>query len=316
MLAQTGSGSPPRGEDWLHEIKWDGVRAIVTRDHDLVAIRSRSGREMSANYPEIAAAAAAFAPGLIVDGEIVALDAAGAPSFELLQRRMNLSSPTLVAQAAEAVPVTIVVFDELQHPDSGSMLAMPLADRLDRLAALDLPDVFVRSEAFDDATGLWESARDRGLEGVVSKKRSSPYRPGVRSPDWIKSVAFKSLRAVVGGFTQGGGGRHGGFGALLLGLAAGERLRWIGSVGSGFSAAAVRAIRQALDEMTTTDSPFESQRDLPAGATGVAPALVAVVQYREWTAAGRLRGPSFKGFTDHPAAEVTWEAEGPYSVGG
>jgi len=151
---------------------------------------------------------------------------------------------------------------------------------------------------------------------VISKRRGSIYRPGARSADWVKSTVFKTVRAVVGGFTEGEGGRSGGFGALILGLPAADGLRWIGSVGSGFSAADVRAIRQALDEMTVAEPPFEPHVDLPSQVTWVAPALVAVVQYKQWTAAGRLRGPSFKGFTDHPIGEVTWESEGPQAPGG
>lgn len=315
MLARSGSGTLPAGAEWLHEIKWDGVRAILARGDDGVVIRSRSGRDMARTYPEVASAGVALEPGIILDGEIVTLGRDGVPSFELLQRRMNLGTSVKVAEAAESVPVAYVVFDQLHEP-AGSMLSTPLQQRIVCLADLDLPRGFVQSGTFDDPDPLWESVIERGLEGVVSKRRGSAYRPGTRSPDWIKTVAFKSLRAVVGGFTGGGGGRHGGFGALLLGLGAGERLRWIGSVGSGFSETDVRAIRQALDEMTITDSPFEPHPEMPPGVTWVSPTLVAVVQYKEWTAAGRLRGPSFKGFTDHPSAEVTWEAEGPDAPGG
>jgi len=315
MLAQSGSGTPPGGAEWLHEVKWDGVRGILARNDDRVAMRSRSGREMAASYPELVSAAADLEPGTILDGEIVTLSSDGVPSFELLQRRMSLRAAGRVAEAAASVPVTYVVFDLLHQP-AGTMIGTALEDRLARLAALDLPQGIVQSDTFADADPLWGSVVERGLEGVVSKRRRSPYRPGTRSPDWIKTVAFKSLRAVVGGFTEGEGGRHGGFGALILGLGTDDRMRWIGSVGSGFSETDVRAIRQALDEMTVADSPFEPHPEMPTGVTWVAPVLVAVVQYKEWTAAGRLRGPSFKGFTDHPAAEVTWEAEGPEAPGG
>lgn len=315
MLAQPGRGIPPVGAEWLHEIKWDGVRGILARDDDRVALRSRSGREMADSYPELVAAAADLEPGIILDGEIVTLSDEGVPSFELLQRRMNLRASPRVAQAVESVPVTFVVFDQL-HGSAGSMLDIPLDRRIASLTALELPHGIVQSASFPDPTPLWDFVVERGLEGMVSKRRSSAYRPGTRSPDWIKTTAFKSLRAVIAGFTEGEGGRYGGFGALILGLATGERLRWIGSVGSGFSETDVRAIRQALEEMTVADSPFEPHPDMPGGITWVAPALVAVIQYKEWTAAGRLRGPSFKGFTDHPIDQVTWDAEGPDAPGG
>jgi bifunctional non-homologous end joining protein LigD len=228
---------------------------------------------------------------------------------------MNLLTSCKVSGAVESIPVSYVVFDQLHEP-SGSMLASPLEHRIARLAALDLPVGFVQSDRFSDAEALWRIVVERGIEGVVSKRRISVYRPGTRSPDWVKTIAFKSLRAVVGGFTEGEGGRYGGFGALILGLGVGERLRWIGSVGSGFSETDVRAIRQALEEITVADSPFEHDSQMSPGITWVAPALVAVVQYKEWTAAGRLRGPSFKGFTDYPAEGITWESEGPEAPGG
>lgn len=312
MLAQAGTGTPPRGAEWLHEIKWDGVRGLLACSGADSHLRSRSGNEMSGIYPEVAQGADHLKPGIIFDGEIVTLDAAGLPSFELLQKRMNLQRPVVDVQ--RSVPVTYVVFDLLH--DNASLLAQPLEERLERLAAIDLPSGFVRSATFDDPEATWAFARDRGIEGVVSKRRSSPYRPGIRSPDWVKSVVFKSVRAVVGGFTEGEGGRVGGFGALILGLPTAEGLRWIGSVGSGFTVSDVRNIRHALEEMTITKSPFEPHPEMPSEVTWVAPALVAVVQYKQWTAAGRLRGPSFKGFTDHPLDEVTWASEGPDAPGG
>jgi bifunctional non-homologous end joining protein LigD len=314
MLARSGSGRPPSGGEWLHEVKWDGVRAILSRSAEKVALKSRSGRDVTATYPELVSAALEFPPGVILDGEIVSLTDEGVPSFERLQRRMNLRASARVAEAIESIPVTYVAFDQL-HESSRSLLGIPLEERFARLRAVDLPQVYVPSDSFADPGPLWDFVVERGIEGVVSKRRNSLYRPGTRSPDWVKTVAFKSLRGIVGGFTPGEGARRRGFGALVLGLLVGEQLRWIGSVGSGFTDTQQQAIRQALDEMTVADSPFMWHPDLPSGTTWVAPALVAVVQYKEWTNAGRLRGPSFKGFTDQPASDATWHSEGPGAPG-
>lgn len=314
MLAQAGTGRPPAGDEWLHEIKWDGVRAVLGWDGETVSMRSRTGKDMAATYPEIAAAAVALEPGVILDGEIVTLSEAGVPSFEVLQRRMNLQAGSLVADAVAAVPVTYVVFDLPHRGDS--MLAVPLERRLAMLNEVEMPAGFVLSDTYDDPDPLWAFAAERGLEGVISKRRQSFYRPGVRSPDWLKSVVFRSLRAVVVGFTTGDGGRRGSFGALVLGLPDGSHMRWIGSVGSGFSASEVRSIRAALDEMVVDESPFIGDEATPRDITWVAPELVAVVQYKQWTGAGRLRGPSFKGFTDYPISEVSWATEGPDAPGG
>ena len=158
---------------------------------------------------------------------------------------------------------------------------------------------------------MWAFVVENDLEGIVAKRLGSRYQPGVRSPDWRKIGHFKTVRAVVGGYTQGTGSREGTFGALLLGLIDRDRLRWIGAVGSGFDERSLLAIRQAADQMRVAESPFHPDDQLPAGAVWVEPRLVAVVRYKEWTGAARVRAPSFQGFTDDPIDRITWETEGP-----
>jgi bifunctional non-homologous end joining protein LigD len=203
-----------------------------------------------------------------------------------------------------------VVFDLLF--DGEDMTQRPIEERLERLGAMALPAPLVSSAVIEEhGEALYKAVAERGLEGVVAKRRGSLYRPGVRSPDWRKIPFVRMVRAVVGGFTAGGGGRSGTFGSLVLGLWEGSRLRWIGSVGTGFDDAALRAIRGALDQMSAGENPFRPDPDLPAGTTWVVPHLVARVDFKEWTNAGRLRAPSFKGFVEDPAEEQTWAAEGP-----
>jgi bifunctional non-homologous end joining protein LigD len=259
---------------------------------------------MSSRYPELASLR--LRDGLVLDGEIVALDEDGLPSFERLQGRMNR-----VPRLGESlVPVTYVVFDLLA--DGAPLLSAPIEERTGRLAGIDLPATMVAADRFLGRSGpIWEFVVDRDLEGIVAKRLGSAYVPGARSADWRKIGNFKQLRAVVGGFTPGTGGRHSSFGALLVGLYSGPRLRWIGAVGSGFDDHALAAIRPALDEMAMPECPFEPDADLPRGSTWVQPHLVAMVRYKQWTAAGRVRAPSFRGFTDDPADAVTWETEGP-----
>ena len=292
---------------WMFEVKWDGVRALLTWDGS-VSLRSRSGRDITAVYPEMGGFS--HSGPCVLDGEIVAFDEVGRPSFADLQRRMNLAGKIKVAEAVRAVPVTYVAFDLLY--DGQDVTAWPIEQRLQRLASIELPAPLVRSEVVEtDGEALFAAVVGEGLEGIVAKRHGSLYRPGVRSPDWRKVPHLRAVRAVVGGFTSGDGGRTGTFGSLLLGLWAGERLRWIGSVGTGFDDASLRAIRSALDEMTVDGCPFDSVAELPADSTWVAPHLVARVEFKEWTKAGRLRAPSFKGFVPDPEEEVTWEAEGP-----
>jgi len=294
--------------DWVFELKWDGVRTILSWDGGAVSLRSRLGNDATARYPELGVPVADRP--VVLDGEIVSLDDTGRPSFELLQQRMNLSGADRISRAVTAVPVSYVVFDILY--DGSEVIDEPWERRRLRLEALELPAPLVASTVIEeDPTALWELVDRRRLEGTVAKQRRSPYRPGVRSPDWRKITRFRSVRTVVGGFLPGGGGRSGTFGSLLVGLWTEAGLRWVGAVGSGFGDATLGAVRSALDEMRRPDSPFLPDPAMPRQAVWVEPVLVAMVQYKDFTGAGRLRGPSFKGFTDDPPSSITWDAEGP-----
>jgi bifunctional non-homologous end joining protein LigD len=287
-------------DQWVFELKWDGVRCVAST----IELRSRRGNDMTARYPELAGLE--LPDGLVLDGEIVAMDESGRPSFGRLQRRMNR-----VPGIGEPItPVTYVVFDLLA--DGDPLLNDPLERRVARLRMLDLPPPLVCADQYPEKSdAIWQFVVANDLEGIVGKRLGSPYVPGLRSPDWRKIGYFKQLRAVVGGFTQGTGGRTSTFGALLLGLWHGDRLRWIGAVGSGFNDRSLVAIRTALDAMTIADSPFHPVAEIPRGSIWVQPQLVAMVRYKEWTAGGRVRAPSFLGFTDDPIDVVTWEVEGP-----
>lgn len=295
MLA-TPWRAPFVNDDWLFELKWDGVRCLLSADENGVRLHSRAGNDMTARYPQISGAS--FPQGIVLDGEIVAFGNDGLPSFERLQ-----------GAASRTVEVAFVVFDLLHEGEP--LVAEPLSERLRRLDALGLPTSCTIPDRFDgDPTVLWEFVRQHDLEGIVGKRRSSIYRPGTRSPDWRKISNWQQVRAVVGGFTSGTGGRSSSFGALLLGLWAEDGLRFVGSVGTGFDDVALHAIRAALDEMTIPDSPFLADDGIPS-ATWVAPRLVAVVRFKQWTGAGRLRAPSFKGFSDLPIGDASWLDEGP-----
>lgn len=297
---------PFTDDDWWFEVKWDGVRVLAFWDTTQVTLRSRRGRDVTATYPELASIGADRP--LVLDGEVVAFDDEGLPSFSRLQRRMNLEGGR-VGAAAATVPVTYVVFDLLHWGES--LVDRPLEERWGILDGLRFDGV-VRSEPTrGEGEALYEAVVDRGMEGVVAKRVSSRYRPGRRSPDWRKVAHRRRARVVVGGFTPGAGSRVSTFGALLVGLWDGDAVRWVGSVGSGFDEASLRAIRAALGQMRRADPPFADVSGIPEGATWVEPRLVAVVEYREWTPGGKLRAPVFVGFTDEPPEVATWEAEGP-----
>ncbi len=295
---------PFSDDRWFFEPKWDGVRALLVHDEDGVSLRSRRGNDLTPRFPELTQR---LRDPLVLDGEIVVLEPDGSPSFDRLQMR----SGRFASVAPEAHPVTLVVFDVL-HRATRSLIAEPLEFRLEVLASLELPSRLVRSDPIVGAgLELWEAVTERHLEGIVAKRRGSRYQPGIRSENWRKVANVLTAKVVVGGFTRGGGARAATFGSLLVGLWDEGRLRWTGAVGTGFSTTELEAIRSALDQQLREDSPFHADDGLPLDALWVEPALVAAVGYRNWTRAGRLRQPRFRGFTDDPVDGITWAEEGP-----
>lgn len=290
------------GAEWVHEVKWDGVRAIASGDG---AIRSRNGNRIEDGYPELAGSVPA---GTVLDGEIVAFDADGRPSFQVLQGRMHVRRPS--AELVRDRPVTLMVFDLLYRDEP--LIDRPWEERRSRLERLELASPVVVTDVSEDGEALFQAVVDHDMEGIVSKRRTSVYRPGRRSEDWRKVAHRRTCEAVVVGSLAGTGSRERTFGSLALGLWDGERLRYVGSVGSGFDDATLHAIDRALAEMQrSSPPPMTDVSAVPTPVRWVEPNLVAVVEYASWTMEGRLRAPVFKGFSATPAADLTWEREGP-----
>ncbi len=286
---------------WLFEPKWDGVRAIAlvrregTRQH--VLLQSRSLKLMNDQFPEVVEAlAAARLPDAVLDGEIVALDSAGRPSFQRLQQRINLRGAEVDAVRAR-VPVVYYLFDVL-HCNGHDLMRLPLEERRRILQALVPWGPTLRlTEAFaGEGQAFYRAARQHGLEGIVGKRRDSAYEPGRRSGAWVKVKARRSLHAVVGGYTRGRRGRRSRFGALLLGLYDDrEQLRYIGHVGGGFRDEELRQILEALRPLERPTAPFATVPRTNEPATWTEPRLVVRVEYLEWTKEGSLRFPVFQG---------------------
>jgi bifunctional non-homologous end joining protein LigD len=215
-----------------------------------------------------------------------------------------------ISEAAGKVPTTYMVFDLLYN--DGDLSDRPLEERRNRLLELKLPSPALVGDVVEGEGVAWfEAVKASDLEGMVAKKKGSTYTPGRRSPDWRKVANRHLVRAVVGGYLRGEGNRATTFGSLLVGLRHGNSLRWIGAVGSGFDDRSLVDIRNALDQMERRDPPFENVSEVMGEPVWVEPILVAVIEYKEWTAARRLRAPVFKGFSGDPVNEVTWENEGP-----
>jgi len=235
----------------------------------------------------------------VLDGEVVALGEDGRPSFSRLQHRMHVANQREARRRASSDPVSFVAFD-LLYLDGKSLLALPYDERRARLEALHLSgETFTTTESFRDVSGqdILAAAVQNGLEGVVAKRRDSPYRAGRRHPDWLKVKSFRTQEVVIGGWTAGRGEREGSLGALLLGIPDGAGLRYVGKVGTGFSANARRDLLQDMRPLSTRDSPFTSPLPPSEAATAhfVRPALVGEVEFGEWTTAGRLRHPTWRG---------------------
>ncbi len=306
------SGPLPTGDGWIYEVKWDGMRILADVAPDGVRAWSANGHDATAAFPELGALAEALAPvEATLDGEVVALDAEGRPSFGRLQGRMHVTSAAEAARRAVETPVSYVVFDLLRlagHDVTGR----PWEDRrhlLDQLAE-DLPPGIDVARVYDDGPGLLQAARERGLEGVVAKRRDSPYVPGARSRAWVKTKVRLHDEMVVGGWSGGIGNREGRLGSLLFGYhdtPGGAALRYAGRAGSGFTWAELDRMERRLAELATDECPFDPPPPPlhRKGAHWVRPEVVVEIEYGEWTSEGRLRHPVYLGErTDKDAADV------------
>jgi bifunctional non-homologous end joining protein LigD len=308
MLAQLAH-EIPRGEGWLYEIKWDGVRAMAFIDGG-IRFAGRKGNDISAQYPELQAILGQIgARSAILDGEIAVLDEQGRPSFERIQPRIMASGTGAIAALARSRPAVFFAFD-LLYLDGRDLRGLPLEERKRRLRSIVTESALVRiSESFDDGAALLEAAKKQGLEGVVAKRAGSFYESR-RSPDWVKVKAAAEAEFVICGFTKG---ERDYFGALLLGVYRAGRLRFAGSVGAGFDQALMKKIHEMLQPLAAAKSPFAETVKLPQPITWVRPALVATVKFLEWTEEGRLRAPVFVGLRSDidPAECVRDDAEAP-----
>jgi len=291
---------------WWFEVKWDGYRAIIAASDGRVKARSRRGLDLTGPFPELASLP--IPDDVALDGEIVAFDEMGRPSFSRLQQRTGFGGRGTGA----AVGVNFVVFDVLFA--GRKTTSDPYEDRRAILESLRLPSPIVVPEATPElGVSLFEAARSQGLEGIVGKRLGSPYLPGRRTPDWRKIAVKRRLRAVVGGYLPGERGRSATFGSVLVGLNDENGLRWIAAVGSGFNDASLRAFASALREMERPVKPFYNEVIVPNPnkPVWVEPSIVVDVEYKEWTHDFHLRAPVYKGIEIAEPETVTWAEEGP-----
>jgi bifunctional non-homologous end joining protein LigD len=280
MLASTAARLP-EGGGWLYELKLDGYRIVAETGDDEPRLWSRGGHDYASRFPEVAIALAGAVPGrTVLDGEVCALDERGRPRFQLLQ--------------SGAGACVYYAFDLLEL-DGASTRELPLAERrllLDEQVA-ETPVIRI-SHTYDDGSWLLDQARRLELEGVMAKRAGSRYRPGARSPDWVKLKLRDRGTFVICGYTAGTGSRTE-LGALVLGEDSGDGLHWIGETGTGFSAAEIDRLLAALRPLARRRATVE--RPAKGVVTWVEPVLFCEVEFTERTREGRLRAPTYLGLT-------------------
>ena len=300
MLATSGSVDRLTHTEWAFEGKWDGYRLLVEADHGHLRLMSRSGRDVTEEYPGLQTVADALADHhVVLDGEVVALDGGGVPSFSEMQNR------------ARATRIEFWAFDVLLF-DGTSLLRAKYRDRRRALAALAAAhdELIVHDLLPGDGADALERSRKKRWEGVVAKRWDSTYQPGRRSRSWIKAKNWKTQEIVIGGWRAGTGGRTSQIGALLMGIPDGDKLRLVGRVGTGFTEKELGRLKAILAPLQTAESPFNEplSGQEAKGVTFVKPELVGEVRYGEWTNDGRLRHPSWRGMrSDKTPAEVSVE---------
>ena len=291
MLAQPKDAAFT-SKDWIFEIKWDGIRAISYLDDEL-SILSRNGKELKYNFPELEELTA-LAHKVVLDGEIVVMRQ-GRADFQTLLERANTSNARDIEYMASRFPATYVVFDILEK-EGEALVDKPLIERKNVLRESVKEGNHVVFSLFVEEEGeaYYEAALKKGVEGIIAKKRVSPYESGVRSGNWLKIKKVTSCDCVIFGYTKGEGFREGTFGALLLGLYDNAQPVYVGKVGTGFSDSTMEMLLKAFKPLEVPEKTLEGV-DVPEQITWLKPELVCEVGYQSVTREGRLRMARFRG---------------------
>jgi DNA ligase D-like protein (predicted ligase)/DNA ligase D-like protein (predicted 3'-phosphoesterase) len=290
MLARLAD-KPFSDKDWIFEVKWDGFRAIVYINEDL-SIRSRNGKELRYNFPELEELKQQ-AHDVVLDGEIVILNE-GKVNFQALLERGRVVSPPEIEFRSSRLPAVYVVFDILEK-DGKPLVDLPLMERKEILKTTVKEGAHVLLADYVEEKGedYYNVALEKGLEGIMAKKKDSPYEPSIRSGNWLKIKELRSCDCVIFGYTKGTGARGKTFGALLLGLYNNEgKPVYMGKVGTGFSQDTLKALSEAFQKLKTDAAPFSA--DVSEEVTWLKPELVCEVGYQVVTEDGRLRMPRFQ----------------------
>ena len=293
MLARLAQ-KPPDSDDYVYEVKWDGIRAVISLDEGEVKIHGRNGMDFTKQFPELLVPEQAFrATSALFDGEIVCLEADGKPNFRNVIHRMQQKADGAIERAKAKHPAVCYLFDCL-YLDGRAIINEPLMRRREWLKdAIRTDSAYRVSEGVDEGGPFFEAVKKMGLEGIIAKQRNSTYQPGKRSDSWLKIKTRQTLECAIIGYTVGKGDREASFGALHLAEINGGALKYLGKVGGGFDEHSLKAVAAELRKLTTTKRPIKEKPLDDARSTWVEPKLMCEVQFASLTPDGLLREPTF-----------------------
>ena len=300
MKAKLADDLPRNQHDYGFEFKWDGIRATLYNEGGRIKLLSRTLEDITRRYPELRELGEALgAREVVLDGEVIAVNQEGRPSFERLQERMGLSNEADVRRKMREVPVGYMIFD-LLYLDGRSTLGLEYRKRRRLLEGLKLKGRYWQTPESVEGDGetMRDTSRIASLEGIMAKRLDSIYQPGRRSDLWLKVKNWLGQELVIGGWLPGEGAREGRIGALLIGYYEEGKLVYAGKVGTGFTEEMLTRLAALLGPLRRLESPFERGIKAPKDSIYVEPRLVGEFRFAEWTRTGQLRHPAFKGLRD------------------
>ncbi|WP_316572256.1 non-homologous end-joining DNA ligase [Neobacillus sp. YIM B06451] len=296
----------PSGEEWIAQVKWDGVRVLTYADEGGVRLYNRKKNERTMHYPEITNIGKyCGSRSVILDGEVISLGENGKPSFQQVMRRDGLRNMDRIRGAAETVPIIYMIFD-IVYLNGEWINDKPLHERTELLSSIITPNQHIQLvPSVSQTEGLFIAIKEQGMEGIVLKRTDSPYAIGKKRDDWLKVKNFQDVIAVIGGFTL----RHNTVNSILLGLYDSKgKLHYVGHTGTGkMTVGDWKELTKELKELETESLPFEKIPQRHADAIWVRPEKTVKIKFAEWTEGGALRQPSIEGFIEYPPEECLLE---------
>lgn len=305
-MEPVSSDTIPIGDDWIAQVKWDGVRVLTYADHQEVRLFNRKKNERTLHYPEITNISTfCKSRSVILDGEVISLGENGKPSFQEVMRRDGLRKIERIKMVAESIPIIYMIFDCL-YVNGEWIHDKPFHDRNEILAEIIAPNEHIQLvPTITEAEALFNAIQEQGMEGIVMKRTGSPYTIGKKRDDWLKVKNYRDIIAVIGGFTLG----HNTANSILLGLYDSEgKLHYVGHTGTGkMTKQDWKDLTTDLKERVTEHHPFKKKPERHAHATWVRPEKTVKIKFAEWTESGVMRQPSIEGFIEVPPQECTLE---------